>query len=176
MYRLVMLMKRLGLLKVFGRWILRFHQFTDLCIEEHQKSLLGSCGQDVMLYPGVTFIAPETIHIGNHTHIGERAHIRGGGEVRIGEWGQIANNVIIASGNHIMDGGLYCGNVEFADVSIGDNVWIASNAIILGGTKIGNNSVIAAGAVVTRDVPDNVVVAGVPAKIIKHLPVAANPP
>lgn len=52
--------------------------------------------------------------------------------------------------------------------TIGDNVFIGTNSCILGNVKVGNNVVIAAGAVVVHDVPDNVTVAGVPAKIIKE--------
>ena len=52
--------------------------------------------------------------------------------------------------------------------TIGDNVFIGNNSCILGNVKIGNNVVIAAGAVVVHDVPDNVTVAGIPAKIIKE--------
>ena len=52
--------------------------------------------------------------------------------------------------------------------TIGDNVFIGTNSCILGNVKIGNNVVIAAGAVVVHDVPDNVTVAGIPAKIIKE--------
>lgn len=55
------------------------------------------------------------------------------------------------------------------EIYIGDNVWVGAGAVILPGCKIGNNSVIAAGAVVCNDVPDNVMVAGVPAKIKKKL-------
>ena len=53
--------------------------------------------------------------------------------------------------------------------SIGNNVFIGTNSCILGNVKIGNNVVIAAGAVVVHDVPDNVTVAGVPARIIKEM-------
>lgn len=56
-----------------------------------------------------------------------------------------------------------------APVKIGDNVWIGARAVILPGVTIGNNVVVAAGSVVTRDVPDNVVVAGVPAILKKRL-------
>lgn len=52
---------------------------------------------------------------------------------------------------------------------IGKNVWIGSNATILPGVTIGNNSVVAAGAVVTKDVPENTVVAGVPATVLKKV-------
>lgn len=52
---------------------------------------------------------------------------------------------------------------------IGDDVWIGGNVTIVPGVTIGQNVVVAAGAVVTKDVPDNVLVGGVPAKILKHL-------
>ncbi|EKN06837.1 acyltransferase [Parabacteroides johnsonii] len=55
------------------------------------------------------------------------------------------------------------------EIWIGDNVWVGAGAVILPGCRIGNNCVIAAGAVVCNDLPDNVMVAGVPAKIKKSL-------
>ena len=55
------------------------------------------------------------------------------------------------------------------EIIIGDNVWIGANAVILPGVKIGNGVVVAAGSVVNCDVPDNVMVAGVPARIKKQL-------
>lgn len=55
-------------------------------------------------------------------------------------------------------------------IIIGNNVWIGGGVQILSGVTVGNNSVVAAGAVVTKNVPDNSVVAGVPAKVIKSLP------
>ena len=57
----------------------------------------------------------------------------------------------------------------FPDVIFGKSVWIGSNATILPGVTIGDNSVVAAGAVVTKDVPENTVVAGVPAKVVKKI-------
>lgn len=57
-------------------------------------------------------------------------------------------------------------------VHIGDDVWIGTGAIILPGVKIGSRSIVAAGAVVNRDVPEDVLVAGVPARIVKRLPPA----
>jgi acetyltransferase-like isoleucine patch superfamily enzyme len=58
---------------------------------------------------------------------------------------------------------------EIGTIIIGQNVWIGNNVLLLKNAKIGNNSVIAAGAIVTKEFPDNVVIGGIPAKIIKHI-------
>lgn len=91
----------------------------------------------------------------------------------------IGNNVRITFGVKFAthDGGMWtlrkCGLLENADVFgkivVGDNTNIGWNAIILPGVKIGKNCVIGAGAVVTKDVPDNSVVAGCPAKVIETI-------
>lgn len=141
---------------------------------EYYKRRLAFCGDDVLFYPGVSIIAPEKVSIASHTHLGERCHLRGGGRLVIGQWCQIANHVIIVTGNHPIDGSRYYGNVAFKDITIGDNVWIASGAIILPGVTIGDNSVVAAGAVVTRPVPANVVVGGAPARVIGQVPTATD--
>lgn len=56
-----------------------------------------------------------------------------------------------------------------ASVTLGKNSWIGSSATILPGVTVGDNAVVAAGAVVTKDVPENTVVAGVPAKVVKEI-------
>ena len=53
-------------------------------------------------------------------------------------------------------------------ITIGDNVWFGGNCIVLSGVTIGNNVVVGAGSVVTKDIPDNAVVAGNPARIIRY--------
>ena len=59
--------------------------------------------------------------------------------------------------------------VSNGEIIIGDNVWICDNAVILGGAHIGNNCVIAANSVVNKSFPDNCLIGGIPAKIIKKL-------
>jgi acetyltransferase-like isoleucine patch superfamily enzyme len=153
-----------------GRVILKWRALTSKFITAYYRKKLASCGIDVLLYPGVTIDSPQTISIGDHTHIGENCHLRGGGKLVIGDWCQIANHSIILTGNHPINGGKYYGNIELRDVKIGNNVWIASGAIILPGVEIGDNSVVAAGAVVSKPVAANVVVAGVPARVVKRVP------
>lgn len=95
-----------------------------------------------------------------------------GSKVVIGEWCAIGYNVNIHAITHDPDdatGPEESRGAKVGDIIIEDNVWIGSNTFILPGVRIGKGSVVAANAVVTKDVPDNCVVAGVPAKIIKYL-------
>ncbi len=82
----------------------------------------------------------------------------------------IGENVTIAPGVIIRDSDSHTtkeeGNTK--EITIGNHVWIGSNAIILKGVTVGDNAIIAAGSVVTKDVPENSMVAGVPAKVIKE--------
>ena len=85
------------------------------------------------------------------------------GFIRINSWVHIGENctvlpMVLFGRAHPIDG---------TEIFVGDNCYVGTGATILGPIRIGNNVTIAAGAVVTKDVPDNVVVAGVPAKIIK---------
>lgn len=91
-------------------------------------------------------------------------------EVRIGSNCFIGPNVSIYTACHPLDAPSRNTGAEWAEpVTIGDNVWIGGSATILPGVTIGNNVVIGAGAVVTKSFPDNVVIGGNPAKVIKKL-------
>ena len=61
------------------------------------------------------------------------------------------------------------GNMTGKPIVIGKNVWIGANVTVLGGVTIGDNAIVAAGAVVTKDVPENTIVGGIPTKVIKSI-------
>lgn len=101
------------------------------------------------------------------------------GNISIGKNTLISENVMVITGKHLdvaeaieQKVPLYSVPLKGRDIFIGRNCFIASGAIILGNVKIGDYSVVGAGAVVTKDVPERVFVAGVPAKIIKNLTVS----
>ena len=110
------------------------------------------------------------VMIGNHTRIGLHNTIIG--PVEIGSHVNLAQGITVTALNHNFDDNqkrIDEQGVSTNPVTIEDDVWIGANAVILPGVTIGNHCVVAAGAVVTKDVPDNCVVAGVPARIIKSL-------
>jgi acetyltransferase-like isoleucine patch superfamily enzyme len=108
--------------------------------------------------------------IGNHTRIGIHNTIIG--PVTIGNHVNLAQGITVTALNHnFKDTTLRIDEqgISTNPVVIGDDVWIGANAVILPGVQIGRHVVIAAGAVVTKDVPDNCVVGGIPAKVLKDL-------
>ena len=108
--------------------------------------------------------------IGDHTRVG--LHNTVIGPVRIGNHVNLAQGITVTALNHNFadkDRRIDEQGISTTPVTIGDDIWIGANAIILPGVNIGNHSVVAAGAVVTKDVPPHSLVAGVPAKIIKEI-------
>ncbi len=105
------------------------------------------------------------IHLGKNVFINSGCHFQDQGGVFIGNDVLIGHNVVLATVDHDMDP--YDRHNHYAPIHIGDRVWIGSSAVITKGVTIGENAVVAAGAVVTRDVPANTVVGGVPARVIK---------
>lgn len=115
-----------------------------------------------------------SITIGNHCNIGEYNHITACDKIVIGDGLLTGRFVYIGDNTH---GGLTMEEKEIppfrrklvskGGISIGKNVWIGDKATILGGVHIGDNVIVAAHAVVTKDVPSNSMVAGIPAKIVK---------
>ncbi len=110
----------------------------------------------------------KNITVGRNVFINTGCSFQDRGGIIIGDGAQIGMNVTIATLNHGLD--LKTRNTTYAlPVVIGKNVWIGSNATIIPGVTIGDNSVIAAGAVVVKNIPENVVAAGCPAKPIKNI-------
>lgn len=112
----------------------------------------------------------QNIKVGKNVFINSGCCFQDQGGIEIGNDALIGQQVVIATINHDFIPEKR-GNMFPAPVKIGNRVWIGAHATILSGVTIGDNSIVAAGAVVTKDVPANVVVGGVPAKIIKKLEV-----
>lgn len=108
----------------------------------------------------------KNITIGKDVFINSGCHFQDQGGIEIGDGALIGHNVVLATINHDLNPKENRKN-HYAPIKIGAHVWIGSNATILSGVTIGDYAVIAAGAVVTRDVPAMTIVGGVPAKVLK---------
>lgn len=117
--------------------------------------------------------SPRNVKIGHDSHVNHFVHIWGGGGVVIGDHVLVASHVVITSQSHAVDAVarnlLYRDTDVMAPVVIERNVWIGANACILPGVTIGRDSVVAAGAVVTKSVPERSLVMGVPARVVRRL-------
>jgi acetyltransferase-like isoleucine patch superfamily enzyme len=109
------------------------------------------------------------IRVGHRVFINQCCTLYDMGGVDIADHVMIGPNVNIITTGHPLEPSQRRAYVEAKPIIIERNVWIATGATIIGGVTVGENSVVAAGAVVTKDVPPNSFVAGVPAKVIRSL-------
>ncbi len=110
----------------------------------------------------------KNITIGKDVFINSGCHFQDQGGIVIGDGSLIGHNVVLATINHDLSPANDRKN-HYAPIIIGSHVWIGSNATILPGVKIGDWAVVAAGAVVTQDIPALTVAGGVPAKVLKKV-------
>jgi galactoside O-acetyltransferase len=134
------------------------------------RELLGTLGERVWVEP------PLHVAYGKHIHVGDDVYVNFGltvvddGEVHVGDRVMFAPHVTITATGHPVHPELRRDGSQFsAPVRIEDDVWIGACAVLLAGITVGEGSVVGAGSVVTSNVPPNVVVAGVPARIIRRI-------
>lgn len=157
-------MKIKGKLVVGKTWGKRAYAYTKLSAKNNSKVIINGFFQ---IYNGCDITVEEnaTLEIGSG-YINSNSKINCFTKITIGENVVIAENVKIRdSDNHYI---IREGHEMSKPIHIGNHVWIGLNAVILKGVTIGDGAVIAAGAVVTKDVPDKCLVGGVPARIIKE--------
>lgn len=121
-------------------------------------------GTGSTIHMWANFFQPKNITIGQDTIIGDHAFLDGRAKLTIGNHVSVASRVLIYNSEHDIHSDDFDPLEE--PVEIGDYVFIGARAIILPGVKIGKGAVVAAGAVVTKDVPEMTIVGGVPAKPI----------
>ena len=170
-----MIFKMIGYLNGVLYWprfaqpkLMRIHGFPR--INKHNGTI--SIGKRTTIWPGVKLSAisadrtkPAAITIGDYSSIGDRSQIHCCGRVTIG------NYVLISWGVNILENNYHNtadNSIRTGPVTIEDRVWIGCNVIILSGVTIGKGSIIAAGTVVTKDVPPRSLVAGNPGKVIRE--------
>ena len=122
--------------------------------------------KNVRFYDGFSIRNPKGLVIEDGVNIGPRVLLDARKGLTIGKSAVIAYDSIIWTLNHDYNDINFCG--KGAPVEIGSYAWICSRAIVLPGIKIGEGAIVASGAIVSHDVPDYAVVAGIPAKVIKY--------
>lgn len=120
------------------------------------------------LFPPFYTDCGKNIHIGKKVFINAGCHFQDQGGITLGDNTLVGHNVVFATLNHGFEPEKRSWLFPFP-ITVGKNVWIGANCTILPGVTIGDNAVIAAGAVVSRDVAPNVIVGGVPAKVIRRI-------
>lgn len=125
-------------------------------------------GENFCMFPPFYTDCGKNTHVGNRTFFNSGCKFQDQGGIFIGDDVLIGHNVVIATLNHLIDPELRSGMIP-KPVKIGNRVWVGSNATILPGVTIGDNAIIGAGAVVTKDVTANMIAVGNPAKVIKKI-------
>ena len=138
------------------------HCFRKFCL----KITGTKIGKKTVINMNQYFMSAYKLKIGNYSHINQGCFIDARAGIEIGSNVSISHYVRLVTGSHDMNDPMFEG--RFKSIKINDYVWIGINSIILQGVVIGKGAVICAGAVVTKDVPDNAIMAGVPAKIIGY--------
>lgn len=139
-------------------------------IREIMGRLIGKKVDDSFrMFPPFYTDFGKNITIGKDVFINSGCHFQDQGGIQIGDGALIGHNVVLATINHDLNPEENRKN-HYAPITIGAHVWIGSNATILPGVTLGDWAVVAAGAVVTQDVPPRTVVGGVPAKVLKVIP------
>ena len=142
----------------------------DSRIPELLKNLLGKTGENVFINAPFHCDYGTNIEVGENFFANYNLTILDVGKVKIGKNAQIAPNVSIYTAGHPIHPDSRNTGYEYGiPITIGDNVWIGGNAVILPGVTIGNNVIIGAGSVVGKDIPDNMIAAGNPCRVIREI-------
>ncbi len=137
------------------------------------RKLFGSAGKNIFVMQPFLCDYGYNIHVGDNFYVNFNAVFLDGAKITIGNNVLLAPNVTLSTAGHAIDREQRVLGLEFAHpITIGDDVWIGANVTVLPNVKIGNNVIIGAGSVVTKDIPDNVIAVGNPCKILRKIETA----
>ena len=155
-----------------ARALLRLYNRTEAAPERQAllQQLLGQVGQNSFIEPPFYCSYGRNIYVADQVYLNTSCTILDCNEVRIGQHVMIGPGVQIYTAAHHLQAEARNQGWEVANsIVIEDNVWIGGGAILLPGVRIGLNAVVGAGAIVSRSVPANTVVAGNPARVIREI-------
>lgn len=151
----------------------RFNSLPEDDLEKQHEVLseiLGSVGEKVWIAKRFCFDYGKNIHIGSNFTANFNLTILDINKVCIGDNVMIGPNTLITTVGHPLSPKKRREHIgQASDIHIGNDVWLGGNVTILPGVTIGDNVVVGAGAVVTKDIPDNSLALGVPAKVVKKI-------
>jgi acetyltransferase-like isoleucine patch superfamily enzyme len=132
------------------------------------RGRLKSCGSSVGFQFPIHIDQPDQVEIGSDVSFAAYVHIWGNGGVKIGDRVMIASHTAITSITHDYLADEMSSTVISKSVTISDDVWIGSHAIIMPGITIGKGAVVGAGCIVTKDVLPYTIVVGIPNRVLKN--------
>ena len=144
-----------------------YHEPAEL--RELFSKLIGKpVDESFAFFPPFYTDCGKNITIGKNVFLNMGCKFQDQGGIFIADGSLIGHNVVLATLNHAMDPADRATMIP-APIHIGKRVWIGANATVLPGVTIGDGAIVAAGAVVTKDVPENTVVGGVPARVMRKI-------
>ena len=151
-----------------------FNQLKASDIEKKQQymhEVFAECGENNYIeLPFRANWGGHHVHLGSNIYMNSNTTMVDDGHIYIGDYVQIGPNITIATANHPIDPELRKRGLQYnKDVHIGNNVWIGANTIIVPGVTIGDDTVIGAGSVVTKDIPSHVVAVGNPCRVLREV-------
>ncbi len=155
----------------------RLWEFNQLKPSDHDKKLaymkevFAECGDDCYIeLPFHANWGGHHLHLGSGVYSNSNLTLVDDGHIYVGDRVMFGPNVTVATANHPFEAELRRKGLQYnKDVYIGENAWIAAGVMIVPGVHIGRNTVIGAGSVVTKDIPDNVLAVGNPCRVIRTL-------
>lgn len=156
---------------LFWKIFCAFDRLKVHFLNQSVQNKLGYCGINTFFDLNTEIHCPSNIKVGDNVYVGKGTILVGYGGLTINDGVIIGAGCKITTRNHIIDrnvGYRFSGYNE-SSVRIGSNVWLGYNVVILPGVCISEDSVVAAGAVVTKDVPAGQIWGGVPAKFIRYI-------
>jgi maltose O-acetyltransferase len=134
------------------------------------QELLGGIGPETEIKPPLQCDYGYNIHIGARGFVNYGAVMLDVAEIRIGDDVQIATGVQLLTATHPLEAAVRRAGWEYGEpVTIGDGVWLGSGVIVCPGVRVGENAVIGAGSIVTRDIPANVLAVGNPCRVVQEI-------
>lgn len=162
--RTLVALSALGARIEFALWA-DSHRYRQHCRRAYLRLMRVNFGRHIYCGPDVYVRSPGNLTLGERCALGFGTRIWNYAPITIGEDFMCAAGLTINTGGH----DVHTMTPVLQPIRIGDRCWCGMNVTILAGVTIGNDVVVAAGSIVTKDVPDNCVVAGIPAKVIRTL-------